>query len=343
MLTNYYDIIRDSGFRSFVENRLAQSSGNIDYTFATEFPTLYRYRSISSYAVDDIVNEKITMTAIGEFNDIYDGVIHYIYEPSAIERKMAEIDDSYKLRLAKRSKRETKQKAELTDYLGTYVCCFSLDADSELMWSHYANSNQGMCIEYDFNLWPEDCLLRSFLFPIAYMDNPMDLSDLLNDKDRKIHTYPLDAAVLCASIAKGKKWSYENEWRLLFKLPKDSKEQCRITINAMVKPKRVILGNHFLRPLFYTSKEDAEKCERNKEQLLRLLQHMKLKNTSVSFMIPEIGRYHQTAFETKPEQIISFLDEIKSPLNIRYFSSRNAAFTEMINSHDIINTENNNA
>ena len=61
------------------------------------------------------------------------------------------------------------------------------------MWSHYAASNTGICIEYDFNLAKIKNTIKNAIFPIAYSKQPINISDLLQDKKEKIFKHSIDA------------------------------------------------------------------------------------------------------------------------------------------------------
>jgi hypothetical protein len=51
---------------------------------------------------------------------------------------------------------------------GFSVLSLSANPASILMWSHYSNSHQGFCIEYDFGSLPPDDLRRRLCFPVLY-------------------------------------------------------------------------------------------------------------------------------------------------------------------------------
>lgn len=82
--------------------------------------------------------------------------------------------------------------------LGWGVCCFSEDPINELMWSHYAKSHSGVCLEFDFSHTPS---LRDKLWPVRYASAMpvLDSFDELPD----------------ALLTKNVQWSYEREWRIL--------------------------------------------------------------------------------------------------------------------------------
>ena len=70
-MITFFDLVQSDDFRNFVSNRIAK---NVEegYTLRGKLPRLYKYRPLSPYAVDDIMNGKLSFSAIGEFNDIFD-------------------------------------------------------------------------------------------------------------------------------------------------------------------------------------------------------------------------------------------------------------------------------
>jgi len=83
------------------------------------------------------------------------------------------------------------------------ICCFSETNDNLLMWSHYASSGKGFCLEFDSSREPFDKIQ-----PVKYVDKPPELNF------KKLFTvdklYLLDALFCMKSIH----WSYEKEWRI---------------------------------------------------------------------------------------------------------------------------------
>lgn len=88
------------------------------------------------------------------------------------------------------------------------VCCFSADNKSTLMWAHYAESNQGFCVEYNFKkegIMADDVEL---MFPVLYKP---DARMMINDIDDTDSSYMMYAATV-----KDVQWQYEQEWRRLY-------------------------------------------------------------------------------------------------------------------------------
>lgn len=82
--------------------------------------------------------------------------------------------------------------------LGWGVCCFTEDSNNELMWSHYARSHTGICLEFNFSHTPA---LGEKLWPVKYASE----MPVINSFDE----------LPDALLTKHTQWAYEREWRLL--------------------------------------------------------------------------------------------------------------------------------
>ena len=339
-MVTFFDLIQDNTFRTYVERRLATGTKNPEYSFPTVFPALYKYRPMSKYVVDDILAGRIMATSIGKFNDLFDGAMHnYGTKEKRIQAAENEWNELEKLRIsagisdsllkhedyvemyAEHFKTESRLNFRELDYLGTYICCLSSKCDSTLMWAHYANSNTGVCIEYDFN----DTKLKPMVFPMAYSQKLVDLSDLLTDEKGKVYQYPLDAAVLCAALNKAMVWNYENEWRLVFVLATAKDHECRLPLIAPSIPKSITFGYHFLKPFFYydyKNKIEQDSARDNLCNMLQLLAYTKEQKIPVAIMTPVIGEY---ALSKKPieaselMQLIEYYFTDNRPKDMRYY------------------------
>ena len=108
----YIDIIKEDEFLKESSEFLGIALHS-EYSVPDTLPLLYKYRRLSVHSVDDICAGRITATAIGEFNDIYDG---------AIQRKGSQ-----------RLNRRAYGDFNLASYVGTYVFCLSENNNSTLM------------------------------------------------------------------------------------------------------------------------------------------------------------------------------------------------------------------
>ncbi|MDR2598848.1 MAG: DUF2971 domain-containing protein [Oscillospiraceae bacterium] len=97
---------------------------------------------------------------------------------------------------------ESMEKREQSLFKNIFnIACFSEVNDSILMWSHYTNHHQGICIEYDFS--KRSRIIEHF-YPVTYSDKRFVLQPCHYKK--RICSMPI---VLC----KAKEWAYEHEWR----------------------------------------------------------------------------------------------------------------------------------
>lgn len=87
-----------------------------------------------------------------------------------------------------------------------YASCFSEEPLSILMWSHYADNNKGICLEYNFSDLEFPSYLAYDIHPVKYTDSIIDLTLYENTKHIR--------KALLASLNKSKDWEYEKEWRI---------------------------------------------------------------------------------------------------------------------------------
>lgn len=99
------------------------------------------------------------------------------------------------------------------------VSCFTASGwDNQLMWSHYADSYKGICVEYDFSKMDK---FIGFFKPVVYTKKRPTLS--LSDITTKLGTDNVQNEdsrnkidrILSFLLCKNECWSYEKEWRLL--------------------------------------------------------------------------------------------------------------------------------
>lgn len=346
-ILTFLDIVQKESFRESVLQRLRAGIGNPTFVFPEKFPRLYKYRGLSKYAVNDIVHHTVTATSIGSFNDLFDGAIHKYGSKEEIEQaaeqEWREFEEAFQkagfpgpilshddYTEQRRSYFRTKSRLifRLSDYVGTYAACFSTENDSVLMWAHYADSQKGICIAYDFNQWGKEALQRKLLFPVAYSNVPVDVSDLVDNQKDKIAEYPLDEAVLCAAINKSDVWKYENEWRMIIVL--DGKTQ-RIPLNILVNPIAIYFGYHFLKSFFYYDGKDSKETDRAKDQAKeslnsfnKLIDFAIENEIPVFLMLPNIRSYGMKELKADAAKLKKFVNqefEGQTPKEIRFYNS----------------------
>lgn len=163
---------------------------------------LYRYVPATYFNIRNIETQKIHLSPNGSMNDIYEGI------PSSSNLSY------YKLQ-------------KLNDI--AMMTCMTESYNNTLMWSHYADSNAGMCIEYDLKLLKNASFnILDHLLPVVYTEKRI----IKKDVDSWIESYfELKKAIaenyvyvgkenfddiLPLFLLKGKEWEYEKEWRIIY-------------------------------------------------------------------------------------------------------------------------------
>lgn len=192
---------------------------------------LYKYRTITKYALDNLVNDTLHLTTASRFNDPYDSALTVDPFRSASGRNMIDgaiastelgpIDEVLRERIAayideKNGRFRTELQTSLNSLTryGYKLCSLSSRIDSTLMWSHYAKDHTGFAMEYDFKSLPETDIVYRYLWPVIYTGEMLDMSFLFDDSVSGSNSlnglYPVLAA-----MSKAKDWAYEEEWRLI--------------------------------------------------------------------------------------------------------------------------------
>lgn len=133
-------------------------------------------------------------------------IAYYAQNPDYEERDMS-------IHQAKNWLLQCEIQRELLNKYRKGVCCFSSTYDNSLLWSHYGDQHQGLCIGYNLERNPKPRLHK-----VVYGDNRILHTSLIAkailDKDPEALDR-LDESVL---LRKATPWRYEDEWRLFDKI-----------------------------------------------------------------------------------------------------------------------------
>lgn len=88
------------------------------------------------------------------------------------------------------------------------ICCLTTDYTNKLMWSHYADSHKGICVEYDFS---DSAVNKSQPLPVYYSHERPQFDWKLSQEAKSKET----ACLMQALLTKDEDWSYEKEWRMV--------------------------------------------------------------------------------------------------------------------------------
>lgn len=183
---------------------------------------LYRYTPASYYNIRNIEKQKIHLSPNGVFNDLYEGL------PQSVSGPISFADISQLGNLA-------------------YITCLTETNRNTLMWSHYADSNRGVCVEYDLKLLNRPLFdITTHLFPLIYMSKRLlfkDVSSLVTSHKRLKYAiaenivYDGDDSlddILPLFLSKGKCWEYEQEWRIIYTLKQMYKINDQTLYNGII-------------------------------------------------------------------------------------------------------------
>lgn len=95
------------------------------------------------------------------------------------------------------------------------VCCLTEKNDSIIMWSHYANCHNGICVEYEI----DSEHFKNMIFPVIYSEKLFDMTNTF-EKAQTESFNNLFATV--AAMYKSPEWSYEKEWRIILPMGENS-------------------------------------------------------------------------------------------------------------------------
>lgn len=101
------------------------------------------------------------------------------------------------------------------------VGCLCTDYKNRLMWSHYADSHTGFCIEYDFSEHTGANLLDLPLPVIYAKDRPIFPWDVVIDNNED-NMQRAQLQIVLSMLMKDNVWEYENEWRIFASSQKSS-------------------------------------------------------------------------------------------------------------------------
>ena len=213
--------------------------------FNSEIPkVLYKYRILNSNTIDSLENEYIWCGWTKELNDPFECLLKSDEEEKLkiskyidvkIDLNVKEIREQYdKLK-------EIEVKKIIQDIIekkeSIVMTSFSEKKDNIMMWSYYADSHKGICIEYSFE--DIDKAISNWLLPVIYEEHIIKIGDYLDDQEMGV------ARQLTTKFIG---WQHESEWRMMnpiddsfYKLEYNNDNSIK-GVKVKLKPKRIFLG-----------------------------------------------------------------------------------------------------
>lgn len=192
-----------------------------------EYPKyFYKYRSITNttelekdYAIEALLNNQAIFSSRTNFNDLFDSKIELVRPaPWQIKKLSGLVNKSEKahLRNCVNHGSFTPQGLELikciedsfNNKIDSYpFLSLSDNPASNLMWSHYANSHSGFCIEFKSEFLEAKKVTYSDSIPKLNTIDMLRLNlNLINGEELGMH-------ILQSLRTKLSEWSYESEYR----------------------------------------------------------------------------------------------------------------------------------
>ncbi|MBU1618712.1 MAG: DUF2971 domain-containing protein [Gammaproteobacteria bacterium] len=184
--------------------------------------SLYKYCPIydfdkldNEYAITNVLKNQVTFSTRSNFNDLFDSKIDFVIPDKS------ELKRTYSL-LAGARKREFKNmfmgengkrnfvdlKKRLNKKFDEYLFfCLAHKADNNLMWSHYANSHKGFCLEWDASKINAEPVRYQYKIATFELLDTIKMDFDLIDKDQ------VGLNLWDALKVKLQEWDYEGEYR----------------------------------------------------------------------------------------------------------------------------------
>ena len=192
----------------------------------TEEKLFFRYQKINDHTKDNLKNHVLYFNDPENFNDPFDSKVDVIYRGSKedwinfylrYDTNPLNIDKLIKNKTLKIKGTEllfdkTKNTGDFTAKNYYRVCCFSNEKLNILMWSHYAENHQGICLCFKTHTIENGHFLildskQHVLYPVKYIEQKPKQVNLLYEGNYE--------ELMDFFTHKYQDWEYENEYRTL--------------------------------------------------------------------------------------------------------------------------------
>lgn len=195
----------------------------------SEVPSyFYRYRSLSGgsaeYVERTVCHSELYFPAPSSFNDPFDCRPCFSFDATSdemqryyrgvLQRHLPQLNRAQRRQEAKNKLKDPERDPrnpetlrrvqemhteQITEKIG--VLCLSTVRDDILMWSHYADSHRGICLEFDGH-FP----FFAAAHKVEYEEARPRINPFRQTKDQMM---------TAALLTKSKHWDYEREWRII--------------------------------------------------------------------------------------------------------------------------------
>lgn len=186
---------------------------------------LYKYcpvydpnRLESEYSIINVLNNQVKFSTRSNFNDLFDSKIDLITpDKYELKKTYSMLNGSHKREFKERFFGENGKrnflylKNMINQRFDTYLFfCLANKPDNNLMWSHYANSHKGFCLEWDATKINAE--------PVTYQSKiaTFELLDIVKMNFDLLDNMQVGQKLWSALKVKLNEWEYEGEYRVQF-------------------------------------------------------------------------------------------------------------------------------
>lgn len=195
-------------YKQYLEDGVHDKKDISSYLDCVRPKSFYKYSTFNEFWKFLLIDEKAYMQSPYLFNDPFDCAMR-LDEKKYVQHVQKQFTQTTGKKV------DTKTVKRILDEMpenirdiyreGLRVFCLTEIRDSILMWSHYADSHKGFCVEYSVRkLHPK---YVENIMKVLYTEDYFDGTNLVINKNPN-NMYPL-------TLYKSPAWSYEAEWRLV--------------------------------------------------------------------------------------------------------------------------------
>lgn len=245
--TDYMKILKNVDIKNILQE---------DFNKVVSLKTIYKYTDFDSALRKILIDNTLKFSQPTEYNDPFDcheSLINLKSTDKIVHEALMSSEIGFIL--TRKDRRIIKREISLGTNTASIllkerekykISCFAENNDSVLMWGHYADKHQGICIGFEFPPIYE----KFMLCPVKYIDKiiPIDGSS------ESIRT------ILYWLTTKSLTWKYEEEIRAILKTENKSSFEL-ITINPQTV-KEVIFGCKVSKSLIEKTIKTIKRCHK---------------------------------------------------------------------------------
>lgn len=192
----------------------------IDLDYKEDTIYLYQYRKIDKYLFQDLIEKKLILNSVKNFNDPYDSLVFHWLE---IGKKINENQIT--------SMANSFNKIRIACFSGNFKKNIRFSKNI-LMWSHYADSHKGVCICYKVK--------KNFLNNFINENNEILKIGITKYKNNIILANEI--SINQSFLTKFNHWKYEKEVRLLYFNHNNKQDYISLEMGADVSIEQIYFG-----------------------------------------------------------------------------------------------------